>query len=112
MSLSSNKLATAGPSGCVQIFQLDVNDLSQKGKGLEHLYECPIGESRVEWLPLSPPGLYISTVRIQHVEFSSASDQPHSFLACQGKRLFVWDMQAAKVLIDELVSDDLLNSKK
>jgi hypothetical protein len=68
-----------------------------------------------EWLPLSPPGTTIGTVRIQHVEFeptgiapNAAAGTPHGgnptkLMAVQGKRLFIWDLESEKVLVDETV---------
>ncbi|KAJ3218108.1 hypothetical protein HK099_005196 [Clydaea vesicula] len=114
MSLSGDKLATAGPQGCVQLFQIDSNEINQKGKGLDHLLECPLGESHLEHLQISPPGTHIKQVRIQHIEFSpnnfNDSTSSDSFLALQSKRLFIWDLEASKVVVDEFISNDMLTS--
>ena len=37
-------MATAGPNGCIQIYQIDHQILSQKGKGVSHQKEIVIGE--------------------------------------------------------------------
>lgn len=43
--MNSSMLVTAGNNGCVQLFDLDMSDLGQKGKGLSHMSECRIGET-------------------------------------------------------------------
>ncbi|KAJ3086309.1 hypothetical protein HK102_013306 [Quaeritorhiza haematococci] len=120
MDLSCDKLITAGPQGVVQLFQVDMNEIGQKGKGLAHIMECPIGESSLEWLPISPPGTMVGTVRIQHVQFAPTGIppnplaglphgvQPRAFLAAQGKRIYLWDLEAAKAFADEGIASDVL----
>ena len=38
-------MATAGPEGCVQIYQVDPQILGQKGRGLAHSTEITLGET-------------------------------------------------------------------
>lgn len=38
-------MATAGPNGCVQIYQIDPQIVGQAGKGLSHKNEIVFGET-------------------------------------------------------------------
>ena len=38
-------MATAGPEGCIQIYQVDKEGIAKKGGGLSHLTEIALSET-------------------------------------------------------------------
>jgi hypothetical protein len=45
LSVANGFMATGGPEGCIQVYQIDSSLLGQKGKGLSHANEIPLGET-------------------------------------------------------------------
>ncbi|KAJ3099377.1 hypothetical protein HDU97_003250 [Phlyctochytrium planicorne] len=112
LSVMGNRLITAGPNSRVQIFSLNTKELSQRGKGLDHLSECTIGHGKLEELKLSPPGVKSASVRVHYVEFmplnGSRAANPTKYLALEGKKVHLWDLEADKIAGTEIVSNDQL----
>jgi WD40 repeat protein len=107
LSLSGNKLLTAGPKGCVQLFELDENEIGQRGKGLGHIMEFQVGVESLDKLPLRPPGAIHSSTRIKSVEFSPENKQ---YLAIQDRTLFLCDIDSSHLMIQKEFSDSLLTT--
>ncbi|KAJ3219666.1 hypothetical protein HDU67_010028 [Dinochytrium kinnereticum] len=114
ISAMGNKLITAGPQSRVQVFQINSSEMSQRGKGLEHVGECALGPGKLEEVKISPPGMRGASVRVQYVEFmpinGGRTSNPTKFLALEEKNVHIWDLEANKVVGRETVSRDQLTS--
>ncbi|KAJ3399560.1 hypothetical protein HDV05_001719, partial [Chytridiales sp. JEL 0842] len=108
MSVQGDKLITGGPGASVQMFKLDLEKLGEKGKGVEHVEECVLENKKLEDVKLAPPGKRCASIRVRHVEFEPTKSNPTKFLALEGKKLYIWDMNANKVAVQETVSFDQL----
>lgn len=51
---------------------------------------------------MSAPGSFIASARIGNVGFSPGSGK--KFLATQGTRMFVWDIEASKSVMDQEIN--------
>jgi WD40 repeat protein len=110
LSLSDNKLLTAGPKGCVQLFELDENEIGQRGKGLGHIMEFQVGVESLDKLPLRPPGVVHSSTRIKSVEFSPQENK--QYLAIQDRSLFLCDIDSSELMIQKEFSDNVLSTAR
>ncbi|KAL2911216.1 hypothetical protein HK105_209324 [Polyrhizophydium stewartii] len=138
ISTIGDMMVTAGPDGVAQVYKLEPSELGQKGKGVTHVHECVIGESKVA-ATLSPPGVKIHSVRIKSIELeptaasassvhaqtgsgsgaagasagvnASAGAAPpvRRLAAVQDKRMYLYDMPTSKVVGVEQVGSDHLN---
>ncbi|KAJ3332835.1 hypothetical protein HDU76_012899 [Blyttiomyces sp. JEL0837] len=61
----------------------------------------------------APPGTHSTSLRVNKVAFAPTKERwanPESFLALEGRRIFIWDMAAEKVVACETTSFDQLMS--
>ncbi|KAJ3111542.1 hypothetical protein HK100_002653 [Physocladia obscura] len=110
-SFSGNKLVTGGRNSRLQIFKIDLAEIGNRGKGLEHLIECKLNSGNLADVSVAPPGTRVASVRIHDVEFSPSpsSDVPaQKFSALLGRKVFIWDLEASKTVSSEMVSHDQL----
>ncbi|KAI8614384.1 hypothetical protein BC830DRAFT_1127577 [Chytriomyces sp. MP71] len=112
MSFSGDRLVTAGPNSRLQLFKIDLKEIGTRGKGLEHLFDCKLNSGKLSDVKVAPPGTRVASVRIHEVEFMPCPKDALSprFLALEGRKLFVWDITASKVVASEMVSFDQLMS--
>ncbi|RKO88376.1 hypothetical protein BDK51DRAFT_27304, partial [Blyttiomyces helicus] len=119
LSISGDRLATAGPNGRVQLFKLDLAELNQKGCGLAHLGDYAIGSTKLEDLRLSPPGTMIRSVCMNYIEFAPTSPfraegvapkAASKLLAIDGRSVCLFDLETAKVYSKATVGHDMLRA--
>jgi WD40 repeat protein len=55
---------------------------------------------------ISAPGSYIASARIGNVGFSPSDGK--RLVATQGKRMFVWDVEGSKSVLDQEVTGDII----
>jgi WD40 repeat protein len=54
----------------------------------------------------SAPGTYIASARIGNVGFSPGAGK--SFMATQGKRMFIWDIEGSKSVMDQEITGGII----
>ncbi|KAJ3017626.1 hypothetical protein HKX48_003450 [Thoreauomyces humboldtii] len=123
LSVSGSHLLTGGAGGCVQVFDMDHDELDQKGRGMAHVTEMALVAARAR-APISPPQKMAGSLRIQCLEFAprtlaspsdDASVAPQTapatlFLATIGKTLSLCDFQTLKVTSTTAIGSDALQT--
>ncbi|KAJ3152758.1 hypothetical protein HDU86_005517 [Geranomyces michiganensis] len=110
MCVSGDRLLTGGDGGGIQIFELDHDELGEKGKGLAHVdpFQLLPPNSKA---PISPPQKLAGSLRVQSLDFSPRSVPDASstdLLATVGRTLYRCDLEAMKVIGAETVGTDAL----
>ncbi|KAI9336347.1 hypothetical protein BDR26DRAFT_897094 [Obelidium mucronatum] len=108
MSFSGDRLITAGSSSRLQMFKVDFSEIGTRGKGLEHLFECKLNSGKLSDVNVAPPGTRVASVRVHDVDFMpcDSGSAPSKFLAVEGRRLYLWDIDMQRVTASEMVSYD------
>ncbi|KAI9100646.1 hypothetical protein DFS34DRAFT_592528 [Phlyctochytrium arcticum] len=117
MSVAGSKLVTGGPDGRAQLFELQLSELGQKGRGLAHSAEIILEDKKLRDLRLSPPGAMVATSRVQCIEFAPTqapadagvpAAPPERFLASIGRKIYIHDLNAGQTTSTGNVCDDTL----
>ncbi|KAJ3021922.1 UNVERIFIED_CONTAM: hypothetical protein HDU68_009407 [Siphonaria sp. JEL0065] len=105
MSFSGDRLLTAGSCSRLQMFRIDLSEIGTRGKGLEHLFECKLNSGNLSDVKVAPPGTRVASVRVHDVDFMPCTPGSVSskFLAAEGRRLYLWDIENQRVTASEMV---------
>ncbi|KAJ3225348.1 hypothetical protein HDU78_010683, partial [Chytriomyces hyalinus] len=110
LSFSGNLLLTAGPNARLQLFKIDLAEIGNRGKGLEHAFDCKLNSGKLSDVKVAPPGTRVASVRVHDAELMHVSHGAVSpkFLALEGRKVFMWDIEGQKVVASEMISFDQL----
>ncbi|KAJ3231068.1 hypothetical protein HDU81_004058 [Chytriomyces hyalinus] len=110
LSFSGNLLLTAGPNARLQLFKIDLAEIGNRGKGLEHAFDCKLNSGKLSDVKVAPPGTRVASVRVHDAELMPVSRGTPSpkFLALEGRKVFIWDIEGQKVVASEMTSFDQL----